>query len=925
MNDDQISVKITADSAEVKTGMAQASDATKAAIDTMNAAVVQLTANVEKQTEVFVKAMGGVEKQFKKTGDEAKSSIDRMLGTLNGFAKGAQEQLAHVAESFEKVKGVLVTFAAVAAGGAALKKVIDDTNKWNGEAGKLSKQLGITTEAASIYMVALHKIGVDSDTLANAAQKVALQLAKGSEGFKDLGVNVRNASNTGFRPAADIITETTTKLSKIHDPIARDIAGFQAFGKAWADVKPLMKLTSDGMEEAAEKAQQLGLIVSGDASAQSKQYAVNMREIGLALEAVEIGLGNALLPAFTQLTESMASVAGIVVSVLRPAFEIMSSAVSNVVSVFSELASSVKGVVVTTLQILGDVVGGIFGSDIPKDLDIVGNSIKVIEIGFVLLAESIKASLEGIAAVIEGFERGVVMLAKMINSALKGDFAGAKTAWDQGLKQIDEVAQRHAEKIVQIQADAKKKIDEIMFGKPNTSEVEKENDDAGHRGKQKKDKQDPGRTPQWETELAAKKDALGREAAMNGTFREMSKQEEANYWAAILQRADLTTNEKLAVQKKYYALEAQVRKDAFEVEVTQLNASKEEMGKNYQARIDIAQQVYDKVAAAYGKESKEAVKAYAEILKERKALADQITKIDQAHAEAQYKIHQIEIDAAEKAAAADLELTGATEAQKVASEQRFLDQKYALEVQDLQRRLALLDPDKNPEEYQRIKDQLLEIDAKYQAQKQGLDSKAKAAAMQPLTDIMQSTQQTMAQALNGMMQRTQSFSQGMQSIWRGLGSAVTQQLANMTAAMVMNMAKQALLGKTQVMQQAYQAAAKAYQAMVGIPVVGPFIAPVAAAGAFVAVEAYGSQIPSASQGFDIPAGVNPLTQLHEKEMVLPREQAEAIRNMTGQGAGSAGVALHVHAVDAASVERLFRDNGHLLVKELRRQHRNGAF
>lgn len=44
---------------------------------------------------------------------------------------------------------------------------------------------------------------------------------------------------------------------------------------------------------------------------------------------------------------------------------------------------------------------------------------------------------------------------------------------------------------------------------------------------------------------------------------------------------------------------------------------------------------------------------------------------------------------------------------------------------------------------------------------------------------------------------------------------------------------------------------------------------------------------SAEGGYDIPAGKNPMTQLHEREMVLPRAQADVIRGLATNG-GSAG-------------------------------------
>ena len=44
----------------------------------------------------------------------------------------------------------------------------------------------------------------------------------------------------------------------------------------------------------------------------------------------------------------------------------------------------------------------------------------------------------------------------------------------------------------------------------------------------------------------------------------------------------------------------------------------------------------------------------------------------------------------------------------------------------------------------------------------------------------------------------------------------------------------------------------------------------------------------ASGGYDVPDGIDPLTQLHRKEMVLPAEHAETIRSLSGSGLRSGG-------------------------------------
>lgn len=83
----------------------------------------------------------------------------------------------------------------------------------------------------------------------------------------------------------------------------------------------------------------------------------------------------------------------------------------------------------------------------------------------------------------------------------------------------------------------------------------------------------------------------------------------------------------------------------------------------------------------------------------------------------------------------------------------------------------------------------------------------------------------------------------------------------------------------------------AFSATAAIPFVGPELAPEAALAASGAAEVYASiataaasfSVLSAAGGMDIPAGVNPLTQLHEREMVLPAQHADTIRRLGSVG------------------------------------------
>ncbi|WP_026440174.1 phage tail tape measure protein [Acidocella facilis] len=90
----------------------------------------------------------------------------------------------------------------------------------------------------------------------------------------------------------------------------------------------------------------------------------------------------------------------------------------------------------------------------------------------------------------------------------------------------------------------------------------------------------------------------------------------------------------------------------------------------------------------------------------------------------------------------------------------------------------------------------------------------------------------------------------------------------------------------QMNKYAATAAGGAFSAVAGVPIIGPILAPAAAAAAYTGVMAY--EVMSAEGGTVIPAGVNPLMQLHEKEVVLPAHIAQPLLGMVNNGMDDQG-------------------------------------
>ncbi|MEO8313239.1 MAG: hypothetical protein ABI645_00460 [Pseudomonadota bacterium] len=220
-----------------------------------------------------------------------------------------------------------------------------------------------------------------------------------------------------------------------------------------------------------------------------------------------------------------------------------------------------------------------------------------------------------------------------------------------------------------------------------------------------------------------------------------------------------------------------------------------------------------------------------------------------------------------------------TRNQELAGEIDLANRKYVIEAQSLQERLALTEADSLARAKLLGDLELLERQhslAIADIQRQGaLDSVAMwneaahriSAAMQP----------ALASFLN--------FSTSVKTMFRDMATAIGNSMAQTAARnitlMVENMAKMKTLHLKEIASNAYRAAAGAYASVVGIPYVGPILAPAAAAVAFGSVMAFAS----AKGGYDIPTGVNPITQLHSREMVLPEKQADAVRAMADGGGG----------------------------------------
>ena len=358
---------------------------------------------------------------------------------------------------------------------------------------------------------------------------------------------------------------------------------------------------------------------------------------------------------------------------------------------------------------------------------------------------------------------------------------------------------------------------------------------------------------------------------------------------------------------------------------------------------------------------KDGVKIREKIVSLEHSLAKQSTEAKLRQVEEWEKADKYRLDLEAEAADQALSAGRISQLERLDLEIEFENRRYQIAYDALQERIALAeqDPTYSAAAVEKLKQQVGELDRGHglnQEKNQGKREQQRRKDAHSLVEMLQDggknvweeAQQQMGQAFSAMLSRTQNFRTAMNNFFKSMGQTfiqemVTKPLAGMMQRMVQESAiykmifgtKEALetaaAAKTAatkatettavVSSNAVQAASGAAASQASIPYVGPILAVAAMAAMMAAVmglmgggggggsTSTTTRIPSAAGGWDIPAGINPLTQLHENEMVLPAEHAQTIRDMAGQGGGGDTIVINttggdfIHKKDLAKLLR----------------------
>jgi hypothetical protein len=218
-----------------------------------------------------------------------------LIAKTGGFERG-MDKAARTAEKRmndmqrkAKIAGAAIG-AGLVAGAALVTRAIGQTLAQFDEFAKMAQKVGITTEALSRLDYAARLSGVSMDSLGNGVKRLGQLQAEAARGgktqaelFQKLGIEATNAAG-GLRNADEVLRQVADVFARMPDGANKTALAVQLFGRAGADLIPLLNGGSRALDEFARKSDEVGYTLDSRTAKAAESFNDKIEELKIAVE-----------------------------------------------------------------------------------------------------------------------------------------------------------------------------------------------------------------------------------------------------------------------------------------------------------------------------------------------------------------------------------------------------------------------------------------------------------------------------------------------------------------------------------------------------------------------------------------------------------------------------------------------------------------
>jgi phage-related protein len=221
------------------------------------------------------------------------------------FSKGAKRGQSEI-QKFGARVAKLGAVMSVASTGMAL--AIKGQLNYADAMSKASQKFGVPIEQLSAYGHAAEMAGVSQESLGTGLRKLAQNMNDAFNGkkasaevFERLGIAVTDASGA-MRSSEDVLKDAADALASMEDGAEKTALAVKLFGRAGADLIPMLNGGSEGLQKMVEEARSLGIVIDEKTGKAAENFNDNLTRLRKTFGGMVTQIMAQLAPALERLS-----------------------------------------------------------------------------------------------------------------------------------------------------------------------------------------------------------------------------------------------------------------------------------------------------------------------------------------------------------------------------------------------------------------------------------------------------------------------------------------------------------------------------------------------------------------------------------------------------------------------------------------------
>jgi hypothetical protein len=223
--------------------------------------------------------------------DKAKTTVENTMAKISKAAGAAGMAL-----------GALGVTVGVGAFAGWIKGAIDAAD----ETSKLAQKIGLAVPQVAGLQLAFRQSGIDAGALQTSMSKLSVAIADGNDAFVAMNISTKKADGT-LKTTREMLGDIADKFKDYEDGAAKTALAVQIFGRAGADLIPLLNGGSEALDEFDAMAKKLGLTLDEDTAKRAEKFNDTLDLMGQGFKGISAQVAAQMLPTLEGLADQFFS------------------------------------------------------------------------------------------------------------------------------------------------------------------------------------------------------------------------------------------------------------------------------------------------------------------------------------------------------------------------------------------------------------------------------------------------------------------------------------------------------------------------------------------------------------------------------------------------------------------------------------------